>query len=322
MSGTDTAIRVLEWATFGSGPPPSGDLAEVAELLRPGPGLREAMGRLAAKSSARLGWGSPPLGDPTEPGLGSALMASALGAAQGHPEDAALVLEAVPRARRPGELALRHGLVAEAVRHLPQRPPEVESEPRSESEAEPGGTADGEESSTPKAPVLFREDWLTLSPITALLGAPAEIQQGELTGLAAELAGQSAGRRWLATVLAEPVDEPAVRAWRRELIGRLRRQGGDGTELVLDIYEANGIHFAERSLEQVRWARAVLFERFAAEEDADLAEALSIAAWWRPLWEIRRDRPEALRRRFYLGYDYLEGLDLCRLAEQLTGRGL
>ncbi len=311
MTATETAVKVLNWAAFGSGPPPTGELNGISALRQRPSVLTDAMAILASHAGARLGWGAPPLGDARRPGLGTALMALALGVSQQHPDVAAALLEAVPNAAAASELALRHGLVSQLLPHLPRTAaplPEVE-------------TAKQDGQSRP-AKVLTGEDWLRLSPLTALLDAPPEIMRDELVGLSSRLAESSPGRRWLVAAMAEPVDDIEIRAWRRELLGRLRTAGSEGRDLVMDVYEANAVHYGEQASAQIRWALAKLAERYAVEEDPELNDALSIAAWWRPLWEIRRDYPEALRARIHLGYDYLEGLQLSHYAERMTGRAI
>jgi hypothetical protein len=324
MSAAATATRVLDWAAGGAGAPPVGDLKDPPALLRPAAGLVHSMGRLCALTGARLRWGEPPLGDGRALGVGGALLAAALGATPEDQADAAALLDAVPPARTPAEWALRHGLIAAALPFLPTAPPPAPPiAPRAGPDGDP--SAVGPHAPQPARPTRFliADDWLRLSPLTALLGAPREDQRAALTGLAADLIARPAGRRWLVLALAEPAEAAAVRLWRRELLGRLLT--GDpaaGRGFVLDCYEATAVHHAQAALAQVRRARAVLTTRFALPDDLVLKDALSVAAWWRPLWELRRGHAAELRARSYLGYDYLEALELCGLAEQLTGSAL
>jgi hypothetical protein len=327
MSATATAIRVLDWAAGGSGPPPIGDLKDPPGLLGPAPGLARAMGRLCALTCARLRWGAPPLGDERPLQLGSALLAAALGAAPQDQGDAVSLLDAVLPAVTPADWALRHGLVGTALPFLPTVLPSAladvqTADSRSAPHDDQGNARPDSGRARPPRParVPIADDWLRLSPLTALLQAPPEDRRPALTYLAAELIACPAGRRWLVLALSEPSDDPAVRLWRRELLGRLLT--GDpqtGPEFVLDCYEATAVHHGQVALAQVRHARAVLTARFGRPDDLGLKDALSVAAWWRPLWELRRARPDELRRRPYLGYAYLEALDLCGLAGQLTG---
>jgi len=133
-----------------------------------------------------------------------------------------------------------------------------------------------------------------------------------------QLIKHPASRRWLQLNLAQPTDDPIIRHWRQDLLAQLRRTEGDKeTAFVLDVYEAIAIHYSEEAFEQVRLARSVLFDPIAAADEQRLQDALSVANWWKPLWELRRSRNEALRKRIYLGYQYLEGLELYTLAQKL-----
>jgi len=334
MTATSTAIRVLRWAAAGDGPPPSGDLLEPAQLARPGPALRDALISLLRPAAARMRVGSPPLGDDRPAGIGTALMAAAIGSARSAPDDAGRLLDAIPKSSAAADLVLRHALVARALPHLPIDPPKprpgAKTDPKTAADtiegsvarAEPG-TADPETEQDPAVRHPIRADWMRLSPLTCLTGSPPEHMQDEIAGMAADLLQRPAARRWMVMVLAQPASDRSVRLWRRELMGRLLRACEEGEDLVLNIYEANAVYHHKESMNQVRAALATLTGGMAlADEDERLNDALSVAAWWRPLRELRRQDPRALRQRRHLGYGYLEGLELCRLAEKMIGRGL
>ncbi|OAD18780.1 hypothetical protein THIOM_005617 [Candidatus Thiomargarita nelsonii] len=153
------------------------------------------------------------------------------------------------------------------------------------------------------------------SPLTALLNTPAAEQQSAIIALVYQLIEHSASRRWLQLNLAQPTVDPIIRHWRQDLLAQLRRTEGDKeTAFVLDVYEAMAIHYSEEAFDQVRLARSVLVDPIAAADEQRLQNALSVANWWKPLWELRRSQNEALRKRIYLGYQYLEGLELYTLA--------
>lgn len=292
MSATDSAIQVIQWALLGSGPPPRGDLYDTDALARPDQPLQAALAQLAGVTAARLHLGFPPLGDPSPVGVGSAVLAAALGALH-TPSLARTLLGAVPPASTPVEWITRHGLLARALPFLFR----------------------GQDH--PLAPLA--EDGLLVSSLTALLTYPAEGQQGMLLDLAQRLLRHPAGRRLLALSLAQPTGELAVRRWRHDLLERLRPAGDKGMDFVLDVYEAAMIYHAQETLDQVQAARRVITDSAAAADEQRLRDALAVAAWWESLWAVERSHPEALRGRRYLGYRYREGIALFQLAQRLTG---
>jgi len=287
MTATDTAIRVIDWALSGSGPPPRGDLRNVKALAWPDERLSEALGQLALVSAARLRLDCPPLSDYSALGADSAVLAAALGVLA-TPELAQLTLRATPPASGPLEWVVRHGLLAPALPHLA-----------------------AEDLAT------LREDCLLASPLTALLERPAKGQQATIMNVVQRLLGDPSGRRLLQLKLAEPAPTATVRQWRRDLLERLRLGADADRECVIDVYETAMIHHSQPTLEQTRAARALLADSTATE--AQLQEALAIAAWWGPLAALERSHPDALRARRYLGYAYREGIALYRVAQRLAG---
>ncbi len=299
MKASETARKVIEWSLTGNGFPPRGGLGHTEALAHPDEPLAEAMRTLTGVTAAKFHWGSPPLGDKSPMGPGGAILAASLGALH-IPNVAAALLNAAPGADGPGDWLLRHALVSRALPHLEETPPG-------------SGTED------PLA--TLKRDLLRLSPLTALLTTPAPENQNTVIALVYRLIQQPGSRRWLQLNLARPVDDPGVRDWRRELLGRLQKTEADlETAFVLDVYEAQMIHHAREALEQIREAYSIISDPIAASNEVFLRDALSIAGWWRPLWEMRRSRNDDLRERLHLGYEYLKGLELCSLARKMTGK--
>jgi hypothetical protein len=282
MSSTESALRVLDWALEGEGPPPRGDPHAPEALVRPPAPLRAALGQLAAVTAARLRLGAPPLGDDRPLGAGGALMAAAL-ALREIPGLAPLLLSVVPPADTPADWLARHGLVEPALPHL-----------------HPGEDA----------------YWRQVSPLTALLDHPTESESGwldaEALAVAVRLGARPDGRRALLMRLAEPTTSVPVRRWRGELLGRLRH--GD-PDFVLDVYEAAMVYHKEETLAQVRLARRVLSRPIGTAEEA-LQGAVATADWWGALWDVERENLDALRARRHLGYAYREGVTLFNLVRK------
>jgi hypothetical protein len=284
MSARDTAIRVIEWAIAGSGPPPRGDLFRTEELGLPDGRLAEALGQLTSITAARLRLGSPPLGDPGPVGPGAALMAAALGVAH-VPELVQYLLQAVPEAAGDADWVARHGIADRALGYLA------------------GPLAD---------------EFRLVSPLTALLDRPVREQQAQAIAHVLRLIGRREARLALQLALAQPTASPEVRRWRGILLGNLRLQGDDGRRFVLEVYEAALIHHQAEVLEQVQAAWAVLQNPAASADESRLAEALSIAKWWEPLSALDRSESAALRGRRYLDPSYRKGIKLYRQTESLT----
>jgi hypothetical protein len=287
MSATDTAILFIDWVLTGAGPPPTGDLRAADALIRPADALKAALAQLGAVTVARLRMNAPMRERPGALGAGDAVLAAALGALP-QTERVRLLLQAVPTAEHPVQWLTRHGLMHRVLPLL----------------------SDDRDS--------LLDDLLQCSPLTALLWRPAAGRHSEALAFAQTLLPWPAGRRLLQFTLAEPAPDLAVRAWRRELLERLRLAAGAGAEFVVDVYETRLIHHHDAVLTQVRDARAVLTDRQAAADETRLRDALAVAYGWESLWAVERSQPELLRARRYLGYGYREGLALYRLARRLT----
>jgi FtsH ternary system domain X1 len=137
MAAMDTAMRVLQWAAVRHGPPPSGDLCDLAALAKPDVETRQALARLAVLTAARLSLSPPPLGDAEAPGTGAIWLAAAIGAAR-HPAAAELISCCDPP-RSMWELIARHAVIQPVLDYLP---------------------------------VAFAETLLAVSPLTGLLFLP------------------------------------------------------------------------------------------------------------------------------------------------------
>ncbi len=129
----------------------------------------------------------------------------------------------------------------------------------------------------------------------------------------------TAERTALVLHFARPSDEPEVRAWRAEILDRMRHGEGVRRRFVLDVYEATMVHHRDEALEQVRVARRTLYDPIASGDEHRLADARSVAQWWGPLAGLERTHLDALRSRRYLGYEYCHGVALFRLAQRLSG---
>ena len=280
MSAAETAIRVLEWAMFPQGPPPTGDPADMDALIRPEPRLADVLGRLAAKTAARLRVCPQ---DPRPLGPETAVLAAAIGLRR-IPKLVFLLLRVVEPALSPPELLARHGLVSPSLPHL----------------------------DTPLALALKRQ-----SPLTGLLQYPPAGLESRARNLAGQWCRMPGGRRSLQLHFAQPVADRRVRDWRADLMERWRPVEGALDRLVLDIYETTMIYHGKEALDQVHRAANVFLDPILAADDQRLKDAQSVARWWKPLHRLERTRPRALRARRYLGYQYREGVKLYQLFERL-----
>jgi hypothetical protein len=289
MTATETAIKIIKWAINDTGPPPRGDLRKTRALANPSQSLSLAMQTLTTITAAQMCFDSPPLGDKQPLGVGSAILAAAIGA-RDSPTHAQQIIKTIPPANHPAEWIIRHALASRILPFLNNKTAET----------------------------LSTHDCLLASPLTALLNTPVPSQQNTLIELVYQLIEHPTSRRWLQLNLAKPTSDTATRRWRQELLGQLRQTEGDKeTTFVLDVYETLAIHHSEEAFKQVYTARSVLLDPIAAADENRLQQALSIANWWKPLWELRRSRNNELRKRLYLGYQYLEGLELYTLAQKL-----
>src|SRR5262249_9284699 len=153
-------------------------------------------------TAARLHLGAPPLGDPGPVGPGAGLLAAALGVAH-IPELAQHLLQAVPEPAGAAEWVARHAIAERAAGYLAQP---------------------------------LADEFLLASPLTAVLDRPVEGQQDQAIEHATRLIEHHDGHLALVRALAQPSSSPAVRRWRRDLLGRLRLRDDVGRDFVLDVY--------------------------------------------------------------------------------------
>jgi hypothetical protein len=265
---------------------PVGDLAGIDALARPNAQLAASVGELCSVTSARLRLANPPLADARPPGVGTVMLAAAVGGRSEAALAQALASE-MPRALSALDLIGRHGLVVRAIAALA-----VES-----------GTAKE-----------VRELLLERSPLTGLLDFPPEGGDAECMDLARRMLAQSDGRRLLVLHLAEPAANRLARRWQGTLLERLRVTD---PEFVLDVYEAYLVHNEDAALQNVRLAEQVLRSTLPSKEA--LEGALAVADVWSALAALSVSHPEALRARPYLGYAYLNGVALYKRARRMTG---
>jgi hypothetical protein len=286
MSAVDSALRVLRWALREEpqGPPPRGDFFAPEALLRPSAELTQELSRLTLLSAARLRLDNPPLGDRRAPGADSLVLALAIAAAA-TPAVALGLLASVPRTDNASEWLLRHALVAPALPHLPH---------------ELGQAA------------------RAASPLTALWVNPPGQEDARPMAVAERFRVHRQGRIALQLRLAEPADDPTVRAWRTRLLQRYRTDPV-GRSLVFDVYETALIHFGEGHRTLLERALAVFSDPLAARDDARLEDAFTIADFWGPLRALERTALDELRDRRYLGYTYREGIRVHQLGRRLRG---
>lgn len=270
------AHAVLRWAMLPDGPPPQGDLTELAALLNPDAALRQTLGELASSACARLGLHKPQPAGAAPLGIEVLCLAAAIGAA--HHLAAIDLVRLCPPATGPVALALHHSLVAPALAHLP--------------------------------PALS-EELLLCSPLSALLTLPPPGTLDAAINLCARLASGPTGRRLLVHRLAEPQITTQQLVWRAHLFAVLRAEPGlQG--FVLDIYEAAVALHAEPWLLQIRHAVRTLAAP--EPEPAALQLAMAVGQWWEAFLALYRANHDAIRERRYLK-DFELYLAAIRLAQ-------
>lgn len=277
------------------------DSRAIAALAQPAEPLRALATRLAAVQVARLGLAAPPLGDDTAPGPYGIWLAAAV-VARDEPALATELARLCPPARGAWDLALRHAVVAPVLGRA----------------ARDGTLAGAFPGVFPKA---FIDALRTASPLTSLLEHPAPGEHDHCVKLATDvLLVHAHGRRLLAHALAAPAPRdargPAIARWRAQVLDRLRVGTDAQRDFVLDVYEIALAQHRAATLAEIERGHAAL-----AEPDSPAFErALATAAWWRPLWHLRRAWPESLRERVHLDvHGVLAGLELHGRARALTG---
>lgn len=299
MSALEGALRVIEWATRAAGPAPRTGPLPLADLASPSPEARGRLADLSAAHAARLGWGSPPLGDATPPGAEAIVLAAAVALR----EIPALSLELVmacPPPRGAWDLVARDAVVGPAL-------------------------------ATGPVDEYVADALRSVSPLSALLDRPAEGEEDSVYQLATTLLPRAAFRRTLVAAFsttaprgglcAAPRPEAIprdVRLFRRRVLHRLRTGKDAERRAVLEIYEAALLHHRERTL-----AEAALASRVLSAEDPtmDVEDALACAFFWEPLWAIQRSHADEVRAVRMDVDGKLAGTKLYELARSLTGGG-
>lgn len=291
MSASDTAQRVIEWATVADDKgrmPPQGDFLAPEQLAHPPLALRTALGALVAATLGRLHFGNPPLDDARPITLGGIVMAAAIGVAGLGPEIARLLLSIAPPPASALDRVARHGIVMPAL---------------------------------PFLPAVVADDCRQLSPLTAVYNRPAPGQEAEAIATVRRLLSSRVERAAYTLQLAQPTPDTSVLKWRTELLDRFRLGQDQERRFVLDVYETMMIHHAAAVREQIGVAQMALISPTTGQPEL-VQDALAVARWWSPLAALERSYNDALRGRYYLGYGYRDGIKLCRLAQQLTGEAL
>ncbi|MGO8673141.1 MAG: hypothetical protein ACLQVD_17510 [Capsulimonadaceae bacterium] len=301
MSAMDTAIRVIRWA-YGTSPqpspwkgegaresmpPPQGDIMGIDGLTRPTTEARECLGNLAALTAARLRMG-PGAGEAAESvDAGLLVLAVAIGVSA-HPKLVKALRGAIPDPLHSPwiDWVTRHGLVSPALRYTSQ---DVADELRS------------------------------VSPLTCLLDRPGPGDEPMAWKTLEKAMANPKHRAAITVLLAIPDADPAVRGWRSRMLDRLRTGDDRARAFVLDVYETALVSYRDPIATQIREARTALFGGSAGLEASEIAGALTVAEWWGPLWRLCREDIDSLRQRYYLGYDYLDGIKLYQRSRNLTG---
>ncbi|MDJ0841554.1 MAG: hypothetical protein QNK37_33915 [Acidobacteriota bacterium] len=282
MSAANLAARVLTWATDPQGPPPEGRPSGIETLVEPDEESSKALARLVSCTAAQLCL-SP--GAVTHLTHAAVITAAVVGLRRFGPIPAILLESLDGRPPGPADHLAFHAVVRPALPYLDK----------------------------PLATELYYR-----SPLTALLVRPLRGQESAARAMARQLAALPGGERALRKQFGCPADKAPVRNWRAALMERWRLAGGELAELALSIYEYAMVYHAEALMRQIDAAHAALFHAYAANDD-QLAGALATARWWKALQGFTRTRPEELRRRRYLHYNYRRGIRLYRDAARIPG---
>lgn len=290
MSAEATAVRVLRWAGrapvpgAGTGPGPGsrepvpqGPLHPVRPLTEPGAETRALLAESFAATAARLGAGSPPLGDPGPIGPGALLLAAAIGGAGRESEARTVAAVAEPvrltvgrRASGWAEALSRHGVAGPVLDFLAAGGPGTE------------------------ALRTLAETVLDSSPLTAILHRPParrladrayDIEVRDALGLLS----RPRGREVLCAALADWSPDPDVLEWRRTLLHRIADEDPD---VVVQTYATAQLRHGERWADRLR--RADLELRQVGREPA--AWAVETVRYWSPLARLMRPGTERLVR--------------------------
>jgi hypothetical protein len=272
MNAETMARRVLEWAADPTSGLPAGPLRQAGDLAHPSPPTLTALTVLVRQHAARAGAGRLPFGDRSAVGLGAVLLAAAIGG-RGEPGVARTVVEAVdpPQLVATGwvDALARHAVLEPALPWLTDAAPSDESEP-------------------------LADTMLRVSPLTAVLYRPplSALDSGATArevATARSLMTRPHGVDLLQATLSTVTTEPAVLAWRQELLTRLVI---DDPVFVVDTYVTARLRHGQR------WDAAISAARitFAGLEAPD-ALSMATARYWLPLAQLRRSHPDLVRQR-------------------------
>jgi hypothetical protein len=259
VTALDSAMKTLAWAVDPAGPPPVGTLRQVATLHRPGAAAAKAIGWLATVTAARLGAGSPPLGDTGSVGPGTLLLAAAVGG-RAEMETATALLDAVPQLPNgPGrwvDMLTRHAVVGPVL----DDPPPL---------------------SSIALPRELRDALRRKSPLTAVLSYPGRGQTDAARAIAAALLGQPHGAGVLHAAVAAPSSDSAVLTWRAQLLEQLRHEH---PRYALEVYLTARLWHGAAWDERIAWAGREL-AGLGSPDDLPIA----ILRYWAPLARMYRD---------------------------------
>ncbi|HEY3867439.1 MAG TPA: hypothetical protein VGM10_03785 [Actinocrinis sp.] len=274
MDAEETARRALAWAAAdAAGPPPSGPLRDPGSLARPTLEALSALGDLVRDTGARLGAGRPPLGDRGAAGPGALFLAAAAGGWNDRPATAKRLAELIDPPgladAAPAEGAWLDALARHAV---------VEPWLR-----------------VPGAPAA--ETLLSASPLTAVLHRPAaggERTAGTArqTAVAVAMLARPRGAEVLRSALARWHADPAVLAWRTDVLARIAQADRAEQPFVADVYVTALLrHRADWDQRRREAARALA----GRGQPGELA--IRTVAYWAPLADLKRREPELVRAR-------------------------
>jgi hypothetical protein len=317
MNADTTARKVLAWAATPHGPPPTGPLTGAPALARPGAETLTAARSLLRSGAARMGAGSPPLGDAAPASLGMVLLAAAVGGrAHGAPASRLAAASRPPRPAADGQWSdaiARHLVVAPARTAMPSdsRPahPAAASGTAAEAPDPLSPAASGNGASGPAVEPLA-EVLLRGSPLTCVLQRPPQARllsnrTAEEAGTAVALLGCWRGRSVLTRNLATWDSDPEVLNWRATLLALLVTEHID---VVVETY------LRARTANAAEWDRRIReAERGLGGRTANPQERYVAAVrFWVPLARVLARRPRLLK-----DHPYLDG---CQRALALAAR--
>lgn len=291
MKVSSVLLSVFEWAIQhpdGRIPPPIADLSALQGLLESQVAYEQVLQQTCQITAARLQLGALPLIAVSPLTVDNVFVGAAV-LMLNNGESASLLLR---NAREPygwSDYLVRHGLIAPTRQFIADKSLEME--------------------------------FLSQSPLTTLLSCPPPDQTqlaNRARQLAHDLLAHPLGYQCLMRVFAAPVEVPAVRRWRAQLMEQFVRLGSDNQKrFVLDVYEAAMVLHYDEVMAQVEEAYSIILDLHRLRETSNLEQCISTAHWWKPLFLYIRSNINAAAERPYLGYGYRRGLKLYSLASKL-----